>query len=122
MKRHISIFAFLLGAFAATAQVASTQRVEGGYYAKEKGSNVSLSSARMSVDGTGGRTGIDLVEGQKATFRAFPESGFKVSQWGVQYPTSGTDAQQYAKYKWTDSTSETYVWSSKPDDESATSR
>ena len=116
MKRHISIFAFLLGAFAATAQAAPTQRVNGGYYAKEKGSNVSWYSIRMSVDDGTGRAGIELVEGQKATFRAFPESGFKVSQWGVQYPTSGTDAQQYAKYKWTDSTSETYVWSGKPAD------
>ena len=118
MRRHISIFAFLLGAFAATAQVASKQVVNGGYYAKEKGSNVSQSSIRMSVDGTWGRTSIELVEGQEATFRAFPESGFKVSQWGVplRYPMSGTDAMQYAKYKWTDSTSETHVWSGKPAD------
>ena len=32
MKRHISIFAFLLGMFAATAQAADKQEVFGGYY------------------------------------------------------------------------------------------
>lgn len=117
MRRHISIFAFLLGAFAATAQAASsTQRVEGGYYARERGKTVSQSSARMSVVGTGWHS-IDLAEGDEATFRAFPERGFKVSQWGVLVnPESAQYAYQYDRYTWTNSTSETKVWRGKPAD------
>ena len=114
MKSHISIFTFLLGAFAAGFAFeagAAGQTVYGGqYFVKEKYGSSDVT--HMSIDGKGSeKTKTGLSDGSEVTFVATPDAGCKIAQWGVlansQYPT---DSMKHEKYTWTDSTSTSYVW------------
>ena len=115
MKRHITIFAFLLGAFAATAQAAATQTVFGGYqYIEDK--YMGWSSAYMSLE-DGGTTKQDLEEGLSVRFYAHPGKGLKVKEWGSYVGQFGSMyIQDYDKLKRIPSTDTWYDWISKPAD------
>ena len=122
MKRHISIFAFLLCALVATARAAGaeTQTVNGGYYFVEGGPAGTRDLNRMSVDGKGmAWTKQNLEKGAQVTFVATPGAGMKIWQWGSKSTTGPMSTMKYSSYdpNWTTVTWDTssYVWTAEPD-------
>lgn len=82
MKRHISIFAFLLGAFAtavlAPSASAGVQTITGGDYHFDgtwKGTDVKYMSA------PNGKSKIVIADLEETTFTAHPDPGMKVVNW-----------------------------------------
>ena len=119
MKKHISIFAFLLGAFAAGLAPeagAAGQTVYGGYYYYGQDYQRDRSADRMSVEGSEPKTytAQDLGNGEQVTFVAAPPPGMVVSDWGTA--TDGSAVQRDTGCSWTGSTSLSYLWTGKPAD------
>lgn len=112
MKRRISIFAFLLSAFAAVGLFETArggQNVFGGYFCIGE-TNPTRDQACMSPYSV-----QDLVTGDTRTFTAKPRAGLEVSNWGKCTGESWpSDIQVYTKIKWNDPTlswnKETCVW------------
>ena len=86
MKRHISIFAFLLGAFAASGLVqdasAAAQTITGGYYYFD---GISQGKDAKYMSAPNGQPAITILYGQQTTFTAYPDPGMKVANWKVCY-------------------------------------
>ena len=114
MKRHISIFALLLSAFAAvgSATGAGTWVVNGGYY--YIGSTFgNISVQRMSIDGMpNAYTAQNLPENTPAavTFRAYPDKGTEIADWGWYVGNNSAAIMNPSMVTWTGRTSETYPW------------
>ena len=109
MKRHISIFMFLLSAFAAVGVTGvvegGTQNVAGGYYYIEK------TSKGYDKDVMTPTSYSNLGDGVKGTFTATQKKGMKITDWGKCVgPTGGTDIQFYDSVSWAGSTLDTYTW------------
>ena len=114
MKRHISIFAFLLCAFAAvgTAVGAGTWVINGGYYYIE-GTFGNISIQRMSIDGKpNAYTAQNVPENTPAavTFRAYPDKGTEIADWGRYVGNNSAAIMNPSMITWTGRTSETYPW------------
>ena len=124
MRKHISIFALLLSAFAVVGSAAGAvdrQMVNGGYYFIEGKDPSQQSAERMSINGDGRSYATPypgLTEGDEVTFKASPEPGLRTAEWGTLiHANQSTDARNYAKYnKWTVAASDSYTWSGKPAD------
>ena len=114
MKKHISIFALLLSAFAAvgSATGAGTWVVNGGYY--YIGSTFgNISIQRMSIDGKpNAYTAQNLPENTPAavTFRAYPDKGTEIADWGRYVGNNSAAIMNPSMVTWTGRTSETYPW------------
>ena len=119
--KKLMMMAGLIFAVAPLALLAATdcQMVYGGYYFVE-GSAGSLNAARMSIDGDGVWANTPppgLVEGQEVTFKASPEPGLRIAQWGTLiHATSQNDARNYKRYTWTTTTKDEMNWRGKPAD------
>ena len=114
MKRHISIFAFLLCAFAAVGPAvgAGTWVINGGYYYIED-TFKNISNQRMSIDGNpNAYTAQNVPENTSAavTFRAYPDKGMKIANWGMYVGNNSTAIMQSSAVTWSGLTSETYSW------------
>ena len=121
MRKHISIFTFLLSAFAAglapEAGAATTQTVYGGYYYYEQDYKSPRSIDRMYVEGSKPKSyTVGIAEGAQVTFVAVPPPAMVVSGWGIA--TSGTDVQKIRD--WIDAATLSdplkYTWAGKPSD------
>lgn len=117
MKRHISIFTFLLGAFAAglASEVRADQTVYGGFHYIGE-TYQSRSIERMTVNGS--KTSLQAVLARNATatnaVNEEPE-GTKVSDWGYVEGDSGTKIQTFKNLTWEGDGSREYVWKNETD-------
>lgn len=127
MKRHISIFTFLLGAFAAgfaSEAGAVGQTVYGGYHYFADNYQSPRSTDRMALKGVSpaNYTKQNLTLNATVEWEAYEPEGMRVTKWGSFETSSssyGTDAQKYSSYEWKESTSSEFTWKNSTDVKSA---
>ena len=95
MKRHISIFAFLLGAFAASGLApsasAGTQNVSGGHYYFDgswTGADVKYMSTTNRLNGSLTTTVQNVEDGTGVEFTAHPDPGMNAASWKALFGQS----------------------------------
>ena len=86
MRKHISIFTFLLCAFAAVGTAGASTTTAGFPYYTQSGTTGSDVNVVYSTDGV--------------NYIAIPPAGRKVGNWG--WANDGSEAQQYKKVNWED--------------------